>query len=133
MNFVYVDTSVATAIAFDESGAARHALTLNKFDRLFSSNLLEAELRAAFKRENLDFQESGIAGIKWILPERTLSQEFELVLDAGYLRGADLWHLATALYIASQLDSLAFATLDAQQCMVAKTLGFHVPLEAISV
>ena len=129
MNSVYVDTSVVTAIAFGESDAAEHALTLNGFDRLFSSNLLEAELRAVFKRENLDFQESGIAGIKWVLPERPLAPEFTLALDAGYLRGADLWHVAAALYLASEFGNLAFATLDARQSAVAKALGFRVPLE----
>ena len=62
MNTAYVDTSVLTAIAFDEPGAAEYARRLDDFTRLISSNLLEAELRAAFVRENLVFQESAIAG-----------------------------------------------------------------------
>ena len=99
MSIAYVDTSVLTAIAFDEPGSAAHAQRLDEFARLISSNLLEAELRAAFARENLLFQESAIAGIEWILPDRALAPEFATVLETGYLRGADLWHVATALYV----------------------------------
>ena len=92
MSIAYVDTSVLAAIAFDEPGAAAHAQRLDEFTRLISSNLLEAELRASFARENLIFQESAIAGIEWILPDRTLAPEFATVLETAYLRGADLWH-----------------------------------------
>ena len=48
MSIAHVDTSVLTAIAFDAPGAAAHALRPDDFARLISSNLLEAELRAAF-------------------------------------------------------------------------------------
>ena len=63
MSIAYVDTSVLSAIAFDEPGAAAYARRLDDFTRLISSNLLEAELRAAFARENLLFQDSTVAGI----------------------------------------------------------------------
>ena len=126
MNVAYVDTSVLAAIAFDEPGAATHARRLDDFARLLSSNLLEAELRAAFARENLFFHENAIAGVEWILPNRSLAPEFARVLDAGYLRGADLWHVATALYVSPQSGSLSFATLDDRQNIVATTLGFQV-------
>lgn len=133
MNFAYVDTSVLTAIAFDEPSAEECASSLDKFTHLVSSNLLEAEIRAAFKRENLEFQESTIADIEWILPNRTLTPEFSEILQAGYLRGADLAHVATALYFFPQRGSLAFATLDAKQSSIAKELGFPVPLEKLVV
>ena len=42
MSVAYVDTSVLTAIAFDEPGAAAFAQRLDEFARLISSNLLEA-------------------------------------------------------------------------------------------
>ena len=132
MSIVYVDTSVLTAIAFDEPGAAAHARRLDEFARLISSNLLEAELRAAFARENPFFQESAIAGIEWVLPNRTLAPEFAIVLETSYLRGADLWHVATALYVSPEPDSLSFATLDARQGAVAESLGFSVLREAES-
>ena len=51
MSVVYVDTSVLTAIAFDEPGAPALAGRLDDFTRLVSSNLLEAELRAAPRNE----------------------------------------------------------------------------------
>ena len=130
MSVVYVDTSVLMAIAFDEPGAPAHARRLDQFARLISSNLLEAELRAAFVRENLLFQEAAIAGIEWILPDRTLAPEFATVLETGYLRGADLWHVAAALYVSPQSGSLSFATLDVRQSTVAEALGFPLPWEA---
>ena len=130
MRIAYVDTSVLTAIAFDEPGAATHTQRLDEFARLTSSNLLEVELRAAFARENLLFQESMIAGIEWILPNWALAPEFATVLETGYLRGTDLWHLATALYVSPQSENLSFVTLDARQSAVAQALGFQVPRQA---
>ena len=134
MSVAYVDASVLAAVAFDEPGAAACARRLEQFDRLISSNLLEAELRAAFARENLAFRESAIAGIEWILPDRPLASEFAAVLETGRLRGADLWHVATALYVFPHVfprpGALSFATLDARQSSVAEALGFSVPWAA---
>ncbi|MDE0226778.1 MAG: PIN domain-containing protein [Gammaproteobacteria bacterium] len=126
MSVAYVDSSALAAIAFDEPRASKLASRMDEFDRLISSNLLEAELRAAFMRERLEFQESIVLGIDWILPDRTLAPEFKTVLRAGYLRGANLWHLATALYVSSGRPRLSFATLDARQAGVADALGFAV-------
>ncbi len=39
-------------------------------------------------------------------------------------RGADLWHLACALWIAPDARGLAFVTLDKRQREVARKLGF---------
>ena len=125
MNAVYVDTSVLAGIAFGDPAAERFTLALNRFDRLFSSNLLEAEMRAVFRREGETFEENAVAGVDWILPTRPLSAEFARALSAGYLRGADLWHIATALYVSPQPEDLAFATLDIQQAQVASALGFQ--------
>ena len=127
MSTAYIDTSVLAAVAFDEPGAAARTRRLDRVDRLISSNLLEAELRAAFARENLVFRESAIAGIEWILPDRPLAPEFATVLGTGRLRGADLWHVATALYVFPRPPALFFATFDARQSAVAEALGFAVP------
>ena len=126
MSAAYVDTSVLTAIAFDEPVAAGLTRRLEGFSRLISSNLLEAELRAAFAREKITPRENAIAGIDWLLPDRTLAPELVTVLEAGYLRGADLWHVATALYVAVRPEDLPFATLDSRQGQVAEALGFPV-------
>ena len=48
----------------------------------------------------------------------------------GYLRGADLWHVATALYVSPEAGSLSFATLDTRQSAFAEKLGFSIPWEA---
>ena len=129
MSMAYVDTSVLTAIAFEEPGASNYAPRLDEFSSLVSSNLLEAELRAAFAREALAFPESAVARIDWVLPDRPLSPELAAVLETGHLRGADLWHVATALYVAPRPGDLAFATLDARQAAAAAALGFPLACE----
>ena len=53
MRLAYVDTSCLVAIAFAEAGATKVAGRLERMDRLFASNLLEAELRSALAREGL--------------------------------------------------------------------------------
>ena len=125
MSVLYVDTSALVAVAFDEPGAASLARRLNEAAHLLSSNLLEAELRATFAREGVGFRASLVSGIEWILPERPLTSELTTVLAAGYLRGADLWHVATALYVAQELGDIAFVTLDTRQRVVAEALGFQ--------
>jgi len=49
----------------------------------------------------------------------------DLGLEVGYLRGADLWHLATALYITEDPAQITFMTLDKSQQAVASKLGFR--------
>ena len=44
----------------------------------------------------------------------------------GYLRGADLWHIAMALYVAPPAEDIVFITLDGTQREVASALGFQV-------
>jgi hypothetical protein len=52
--------------------------------------------------------------------------EIDRVLAAGSLRGADLWHLACAVYVSGNPEELAFVSLDQRQREVAKALGFSV-------
>ena len=112
-------------MAFDESGGSAVASRLHEYSRLLSANLLEAELRAVFAREGLDFQPELVAPIEWVLPDRPLATELATILEAGYLRGADLWHVATALYVAPHPDQLVFVTLDDRQRRVAAEVGFQ--------
>ena len=125
MNVAYVDISVSAAIAFGESGTSTYAELLDSFSRLLSSNPLETELRAAFLRENLVFHERAVAGIEWAIPERTLSPELATVLDTGCIRGADLWHVAVALYVSPRPEKLCFLTLDEIQDGIPEELGFR--------
>ncbi len=127
MSVAYVDTSAVAAVALGEPGAPALGHRLRGFDRLHSSNLLEAELRAVFSREMVEFSASLITRIDWVLPDRPLTPEYSTVLEAGYLKGADLWHVATALYVATDPSQVSFVTLDARQASVTKTLGFRIP------
>jgi hypothetical protein len=61
------------------------------------------------------------------MPSRPLGPEFRKVLEHGYVRGADLWHLASALFLAPEPGQLAFFSLDRRQAEVALKLGFAVP------
>ncbi len=124
MKAAYVDTSCLVAVAFGEEGGATLARRLETYDALFASNLLEAELRAVFAREAVAFDRELLNGVSWVLPDRPLGPEFEQVLAAGYVRGADLWHVATALYLAENPGEIDFLTLDTRQGEIAAKLGF---------
>ncbi|MFQ5680201.1 MAG: PIN domain-containing protein [Gemmatimonadota bacterium] len=126
MTVAYVDTSCLVAIAFGERGSAALGRRLEGFDRLVASNLLEAELRGAFERERVPFEPDLLSWIGWVLPDRPLSVEMARALAAGYLRGADLWHLSCALYLAEDPSELLFLTLDDRQRAVAEALGFRM-------
>jgi hypothetical protein len=61
-----------------------------------------------------------------VFPDRSLGPEFDAVLSAGYLRGADLWHVACALYVTRTPGDIWFITLDERQRVVAADLGFRI-------
>ncbi len=125
MRLGYLDTSFLLALGFGEEGGAALARRLEHFDRFASSNLLEAELRAAFARERVALAGDLFDWMKWVFPERPLTPELERVFASGYLKGADAWHLACALYIAEEPGKLVFLTLDRRQRAVARRLGFR--------
>ena len=125
MSVAYVDTSGLVAVAFQDQGGPAIAERLNGFSHLISSNLLEAELRAAFARERCEYDRGLVSAVQWVLPDRPLTPELTAALEAGYLRGADLWHVATALYVAPDPEEMSFITLDGRQQAVAAALGFQ--------
>ena len=127
MAIAYLDSSCVVALAFGEPGARRLAATLSRFERLMSSNLLEAEVRAAFVREGVAATAEVCAGLDWILPDRALTMEIDRVAALGGLRGADLWHVACALFLDPTAGELAFVTLDLAQRRVAAAAGFATP------
>ena len=120
----YVDTSALVAMALREPSAAAVARRLASFHLLVSSNLLEAEMRSALAREDSGFGASLLSRIRWVMPTRPLSPEIAAALRVGYLRGADLWHIASALYAARTMPELVFITLDRRQENIAAGLGF---------
>jgi len=127
MNIPYIDSSALVAIAFNEPGASILTEIISKCEKVISSSLLDAEIRSAFMRENIEFPESLLSGNRWILPERPLTKELAITLDAGYLRGADLWHVASALYAVNDPRQVFFTTLDYRQESVARAIGFQIP------
>ena len=125
MTTAYVDTSALLAVVFRDTGSAEVVERLSEFSQLVSSNLLEAEMRTGFARKGLEFDPAVLSGIEWVFPNRSLASEFATVLAAGYLRGADLWHVAVALYVAQKPSEISFLTLDQRQQAVVTTLGFQ--------
>lgn len=123
-----MDTSCLVAVAFGEPGTVELAEVLESFDTLLSSNLLEAELRAALAREEVDEEPAALSWLTWVLPDRPLGPEIRRALTSGYARGADVWHVATALYVAETPRELPFLSLDAAQVRLAESLGFPTPL-----
>lgn len=87
---------------------------------------MEAELQAALAREDVDPDPDLLGTISWVLPVRPLSMEIARVLETGYLRGADCWHVAAALYVAGDPADITFLTLDLKQRDVARRCGFVV-------
>lgn len=126
MRVAVVDTSCVVAVALTQAGGRAIAKRMEAFDRLLASPLLEAEARSVLCREGLPGNAIHFGDMQWILPVTSLRDEIARVLDAGYVRGADCWHLASALYVADNPSDITFLTLDAQQRKVAKALGFRV-------
>lgn len=125
MKVAYVDTSCLVAVAFGEEGSSALAKELQRFDRLISSNLLEAEFAATLAREEVKTSPAGyLSHLDWLFPDRPLTSEYDRILASGYVRGADLWHLACALFLAPSPAELHFMTLDQRQRKVADAIGF---------
>ena len=125
MKVAYVDTSVLVAVAFGETESEEIARKLEGFDRLLTSNLTEAEFRSVLVRERVE--NAGVellARLSWVLPNRPLTSEIDRVAAIGYVRGADLWHLACALFVSPQPGEISFLSLDGRQTEVARMLGF---------
>ena len=121
----YVDGSALLAIAFDEDAGPDIAQRLYSYSTLYSSLLLDAEMRAAHARERREFDPGLLSRIEWVYPDRPLGPEIDEVLRVRYLRSGDLLHVATALYHARNSGAApAFITLDNDQREVAASLGF---------
>ncbi len=130
MSAAYVDTSFLLAILFGEPQAATLRRRLRRFEHRLAGDLLRAEALAAARRETLPFDalQPALAAISLVLPERSLEPEMREVSRHGYLRGADLWHLACALYVAGNAPrDFAFLSRDRAQRMIARRLGFAIP------
>ncbi len=122
----YIDSSCLVAIAFGEPHVGRLAARIRSFAAISAHPLLDAEVRSACAREGVGIPTVELAQIAWVEAQRPLSAEIDRVLAAGYLRGADCWHVATALFVSPDPRQLTFLSLDTRQRAVAKVLGFKV-------
>jgi hypothetical protein len=84
----YLDSSFFLGIAFSEGSAGSLERKLTRFDRLHSSNLLDAEVRSAFARKGLNEPEDALfESVIWTLPDRPLTPEFRRILAHGHQKG----------------------------------------------
>jgi predicted nucleic acid-binding protein len=126
----YLDTSFLLAILFGESRSGTLQRIVDRFEHIFSSDLLVAECLSAATRERVDPARMLVAlrRVSVVLPPRSLEAEVLEASAQGYLRGADLWHVACALFLADAARSeFAFLSRDAAQRKVAGQLGFSTP------
>lgn len=126
MSVAFVDSSVIVALGLNESAAPDVRDRLAQFDAFYASPLLEAEYASACRRENIVPDARLLDLLEWVIVRRSLRPEIGRTLEAGYVRGADCHHLATALYLAPDARDLTFLTNDARQRAVARVLGFQV-------
>ena len=123
----YLDSSSAISLLLDEvSGmVVKRAIDGRS---LTSGRLLEAEALSVLKREEMPpgkFDELSNS-IVWTEPTRSLRVEIDRILNSSYLRGTDLQHLATALYIFEIPSSAFFCSLDKNQRRAAEKCGFKL-------
>ena len=122
----FIDSSCLVAIALGEPGSRKLATRVRSFATISAHPLLDAEVRSACSRERVPVPQEELETIAWIEAPHPLSAEIDRILAVGFLRGADCWHLATALFLAPEPRQLTFLTLDVRQRSVAKQLGFKV-------
>jgi hypothetical protein len=124
----YIDSSLLIGIRFQEFTSTKiHGI---RQLGLFSSELLIAEVLAFGKREGIEeaLLWDSLKGLSWVIPEGSIFEECKRVIQCGYVRGADLWHLACACYLSPNPGDLTFLTLDERQRDVAARLGFRTQL-----
>ena len=134
MKSAFIDTSALASILFKEPAYPAVLNILEGLETVSASCLLEAEIRSAAVRESIDQGDVDgvLSKVEWVLPDRPLSHEIRSIVSKGIpLRGAELWHLACALYLAGDPANLPFVTLDGGQAGAAERLGFKV-LPAVS-
>ena len=124
MSAAYVDASYLVAIALNEPAAPAARARMGTHARLVSANLCQAESLSACARERITLPSGWLDDIGWVRPARALGAELGQVLAAGYLRGADLWHVATSVVVSPDPSQLTFLTLDAKQRAIAAAVGF---------
>lgn len=129
LTHAYVDTSALVAATF--GGAPEGVLAVLMKAHLFVGTVGEAELASVYRREGRELEQLRELQRSWSLvtPRESLLPQLQRVLDTGYLRGADAWHVACALWLTPDPAALYFVTLDLAQARVARMLGLNVVSE----
>jgi predicted nucleic acid-binding protein len=125
----YVDTSAMVAVHFGEPTRAAYLRAFRGHQRLLSATLARAELWATIvrERESLDAADRLLRRFTMFVPPDGLDDECREALGHGYVRGADLWHVACAMRLAGRhRTKLMFCTGDADQAAVARAVGLAV-------
>jgi hypothetical protein len=122
----YVDSSCLLAVAFRDAGFETTVQRLREFDVLLTATLTEAEIRAALIRKgSRDDASKLLRGLDWVRADRRLTAYIDRVVNSGIpLRGADVWHLACALFATPDPSLMHFLSLDKRQVEAARRLGF---------
>lgn len=127
--FAYLDSSFFLGIILTERSAEKYQRLLHSFQIVTASTLLESEVLATLKREGLDSERASplFDAIHWLTSSERLTRYLTIILETGYLRGADAHHLASALWYAQdRVAQCHFLTTDKDQASIAKKLGFIV-------
>jgi len=125
----YLDTSAWIAWKFAQEGQNLFKKVSLKRDSIVSSPLLVAEyvafLRKIDKLKTTRFEEE-LSFIRWIYPADPLFPIYGSCRDEIALRGADFFHIATALWFCGDHTSeVCFLSCDGDQTKAAKSLGFQ--------
>jgi len=127
----YLDTSAWVAWKFAQKGQEVFAKVSLPKDTVISSPLLASEYIACLKRENrlnITRIEDELEFIHWVYPTEPLYASSLRCVREATLRGADLFHLATAYWFAEGMTKeLHFLSCDTDQRRAASKLGFEVP------
>jgi predicted nucleic acid-binding protein len=129
LSAVFADTSAMAAVLFHEPACDEVMRVLSLHDRVYASSLLESEMFSVASRMDVELKlvERALENVVWVCPDRTLNREIRRIMATGVpLRGADLWHVACALYLAVEPSFVPFLTLDHRQAQAARALGFTV-------
>lgn len=129
MKIAYIDSSYFIAVIFGENNSTQYSKFISRFDNVVSSVLLEAEVLSTAKREQLPLQEveNLLSVVRFLHIEGSLRPYLRKVFECGYLRGADAFHVASALWCSeARTTDMHFLTLDKNQASIADILGFKI-------
>lgn len=127
----YLDTSAWIAWKFAQKGQEIFKKVSVGRDTIISSPLLVAEYFSFLKRidglEKARFQ-TELSFIRFVYPADPLFEHYARYDHGTFLKGADLYHLTTAIWFADGFaKELGFLSCDTSQRLAAKSVGFRVP------